>query len=62
MPIYSYKCNACEEEFDLLVGFSEDEANLRCPKCGSDDLSKKISLFGLGGSSPGDDPGCVLPS
>ena len=62
MPIYSYKCNNCEEEFDLLVSFSESAEKPRCPKCGSDDLKKQISLFGLGGSVSGSDPGCTIPS
>jgi putative FmdB family regulatory protein len=61
MPIYSYKCKRCKDEFDLLVSLSEDANAPRCPRCGCDDLEKKISLFGLGGGSEGES-GCPVPS
>ena len=61
MPIYSYKCNQCEDEFDLLVSLSEEAEAPRCPKCGSDDLRKKISLFGLCSGSESES-GCSVPS
>jgi putative FmdB family regulatory protein len=54
MPIYCYRCKDCEQEFDLLVSLSEDAETPRCPKCGSEDLEKKISVFGLGGSQGGE--------
>lgn len=41
MPIYEYKCNRCNLEFELLI-FSGEEAI--CPKCGSKNLTKKVSL------------------
>jgi putative FmdB family regulatory protein len=61
MPIYSFKCNRCKDEFDLLVSLSEDAECPRCPKCGSEDLKKNVTLFGLGGGLK-DESGCSVPS
>ena len=33
MPIYSYKCQACEIRFDELVKMADRE-NTPCPECG----------------------------
>ncbi|MGD8538623.1 MAG: zinc ribbon domain-containing protein [Candidatus Aminicenantes bacterium] len=45
MPIYSYRCNKCQNEFDLLVGVTSDKAELKCSKCGSTKIEKKMSSF-----------------
>ena len=38
MPIYEYRCENCEDEFEELVSFSERErpVNEPCPSCGKD--------------------------
>ncbi|MBI5188933.1 MAG: zinc ribbon domain-containing protein [Nitrospirae bacterium] len=46
MPIYEYKCNNCSEDFERLI-FGNQKVN--CPKCGSDDIKKKFSTFGMSG-------------
>ena len=33
MPVYEYRCNACNIQFDLRQKFSDPPAD-RCPKCG----------------------------
>jgi putative FmdB family regulatory protein len=33
MPVYEYRCNACNVQFDLRQKFSDPPAD-RCPKCG----------------------------
>ncbi|MFQ5925322.1 MAG: zinc ribbon domain-containing protein [Dehalococcoidia bacterium] len=40
-PNPSYKCSQCGHEFE-----GADEAQLRCPKCGSDKLEENRFLFG----------------
>lgn len=40
MPIYDYRCSACNAEFELLVRAS---ALPQCPKCGSAALDKRVS-------------------
>lgn len=44
MPIYEYKCNKCDEQFETLVmGGTEPE----CPACDSQDLSRLMSACGF---------------
>jgi putative FmdB family regulatory protein len=47
MPIYEYKCNDCSEDFEKLV--SGTNPDVSCPKCGSKNIKKKFSLFGMSG-------------
>lgn len=42
MPIYEFSCTACEHIFDLLV-FNTDQFEMKCPKCGSEDIVKQMS-------------------
>ena len=46
MPIYEYICQACNAEFEKLV-FSTTKVT--CAKCGSPDIKKKLSVFGMSG-------------
>ncbi len=45
MPIYEYTCKACKEEFATLQGINTKIEDTRCPKCGSQDVQKKLSTF-----------------
>ena len=46
MPTYEYKCEACKEEFTLIMSFSEREnAKVTCPKCQSDKVKQLVSTF-----------------
>ncbi len=45
MPLYEYHCNACGENFEKMVRFSEQEQAPECPQCHSRDTRKRISLF-----------------
>ncbi|VUD51305.1 hypothetical protein TDB9533_01400 [Thalassocella blandensis] len=42
MPIYEYKCEACEHELEALQKMSDDPLK-QCPACGEASLIKKIS-------------------
>ncbi len=46
MPIFEYRCNACGEDFEVLV---LGKREVCCPKCGSKELTKKMSAFGMSG-------------
>ncbi len=46
MPIYAYKCSACEHEFDVLQKMSEDPLTV-CPKCGAARLAKQLTAAGF---------------
>ena len=53
MPVYEYLCRDCSEKFEIFVHTSD--AKVACEKCGSEEVQKLFSVFGLklgGGSSP----------
>ncbi|OQY60453.1 MAG: FmdB family transcriptional regulator [Desulfobacteraceae bacterium 4572_88] len=43
MPIYEFKCSKCEDFFELLVMGDNDEMELRCPKCNSENFERILS-------------------
>jgi len=49
MPIYEYRCKACEEEFEVLVRSSTVPA---CPKCGSLEIDRLVSRIAPHGMIP----------
>lgn len=53
MPIYEYKCNKCNKEFEKLV-FAGDDKDISCPECKSREIVKKMSVASfMGGTSLG---------
>ena len=46
MPIYEYKCNNCNKNFELLIFGNEVPC---CPDCKSTDLKRIISVFSIHG-------------
>jgi putative FmdB family regulatory protein len=55
MPIYSYRCKECSNNFELLVGVTADSTEKKCPQCGSQNIEKTLSSFSfkMGSSSAG---------
>ena len=51
MPIYEYRCEECDEDFEVFVRSPSQKANLICPKCESHKVDKVVSLFGVGGAT-----------
>ena len=43
MPIYEFKCLKCEEFIELLVMNKDEEVELKCPKCESEELERVLS-------------------
>lgn len=56
MPIYEYECDKCREKFEKMRSFSDDDKDLKCPKCGAEHPKRSISLFNSSGSL---DAGCL---
>lgn len=55
MPIYEYRCEDCDREFEVLV-FGSDETPA-CPCCHQKNVTRILSCTGyVGGSGPG---GCM---
>ena len=50
MPIYTYVCNECGKNFDLLVGVTSERVEPKCRKCGSRNIEKTLSSFSVGNS------------
>lgn len=40
MPLYTYKCEGCDAEFELLVRASDVPA---CPTCGNAQLQQRVA-------------------
>ena len=47
MPIYEYECGKCGAQYAELVMSKEEEARLKCPKCGSKRRERIFSSFGI---------------
>lgn len=62
MPIYTYRCKDCGEEFDLLVGVVADSEKLKCKKCGSENLQRLFSGFGVGKGGSKSSSTCTTPT
>lgn len=53
MPIYEFKCQKCEEFFELLVlNKDNQDEEIKCPKCGAQSFERIMSStnFNMKGS------------
>jgi len=50
MPIYEYECLSCGERFDVCRSMSDRDSEIKCPKCGTENLRRIFSLFTTGSS------------
>ena len=48
MPLFEFKCLECGNRFETLV-FTTSRTKPACAACGSKDLEKLYSVFGVGG-------------
>lgn len=46
MPIYDYRCAACEHELEAIQKMSDDRL-VDCPACGKPELKKQLSAAGF---------------
>ena len=53
MPIYEYECNDCGKVQEVLHKSMDVKEAVKCPNCGSEDLSRLISAanVSMGGIS-----------
>lgn len=59
MPVYEYRCRLCGERFEKLVRTASNPPVIVCPRCGSEEVQKEISLFGLGGGARSSASSCA---
>ena len=45
MPIYEYRCDSCETEFEDLVRLGTPDEEIECPSCGQRQCKRLLSLF-----------------
>lgn len=45
MPIYEYRCRACDKDFEKYVPGASTK--VACPACASGDITRKLSVFGM---------------
>jgi len=43
MPIYEFKCMKCNDLFEVLIRSAEEQSEVRCPKCQSEQFERVIS-------------------
>lgn len=60
MPIYAYVCKDCGAKFEMLVGVTLEEKELKCEKCGSKNVQRTLDSFSIGsaGSPSGSSGSC----
>ncbi len=53
MPIYEFKCIACENIFELLLIGNEESHAMKCPKCESENFERVLSTtsYAMGASA-----------
>lgn len=56
MPIFEYRCSACDERFDRLTSRTERVA-VRCPRCDGVRVERLLSAFAVGKSQAPAAPG-----
>jgi len=45
MPIYEYRCLACNKKFSTLIGMTAEPDEERCPNCGDAKTQRLVSRF-----------------
>ncbi len=53
MPIYEFRCDSCQNVFEVLALSRGEAVETRCPACGCEDLSRVLSTCSsvMGGSA-----------
>ena len=47
VPLYEYECQKCGKLTEILQSRSEADKEVKCPECGSFEMSRKFSTFGV---------------
>lgn len=45
MPLYEFQCSECDRSFEELVRTPAAVAEVKCPRCGSVHVRRKVSIF-----------------
>ncbi|MEO0075387.1 MAG: zinc ribbon domain-containing protein [candidate division WOR-3 bacterium] len=50
MPLYDFECLNCKKTFEDLIMHYKKSQKICCPNCGSKNVKRLISLFGVAGT------------
>jgi putative FmdB family regulatory protein len=51
MPVYEYQCRKCGNKFELRRSLTDNDAEVKCPKCHTKAPSRIFSSFCTGPST-----------
>ena len=59
MPIYEFQCTDCGEKKEILFRSSDEKVEMKCDKCGSENLQRVLSStnFSVSGGGSGSGAG-----
>jgi putative FmdB family regulatory protein len=52
MPIYEYRCEGCGTDFEKRVQRAADGTSVKCPSCGENHLTLRLSTFAARAAGP----------
>ena len=52
MPTYEFRCRKCDARFEELVRSMTGAPEVKCPKCGSKQTVRELSVFAVGAAAP----------
>lgn len=61
MPLYEFNCKKCGRDSEILTA-SSNWKGTKCPKCGSEQLVKKLSVFATAAAVSGGGGSCEMPA
>lgn len=67
MPLYEYRCDKCNQPFEMLRRMSDADIGVDCPACHSKRVTRQFSSFAAVGSGGANaeaacaKPGCGAP-
>ena len=61
MSLYEFKCLKCNDLFEILVMGQDQEAEMKCPKCKSEEFERILSTtnYAMGDTAAGSSKGSV---
>lgn len=68
MPLYEYRCAACQGRFEMIQHLGASAAETVCPACGAQHAERQLSTFAVASGSmsgasaaPAESFGCGRP-
>jgi putative FmdB family regulatory protein len=53
MPMYEYACQSCQGTFTKLRRMDQNDQDISCPSCGTEEVKRKLSVFASFSKSSG---------